>query len=354
LHIVPVDGDRNLGRGGAPNEAVVNVFYATDRAILGETNKGATYGSEPAANNSLSLGIAKVSIPRAHKMGEVEGPSIIRLEFSENPEKHVVLLSATPEGPDQFYRRVSDRISQSLRHEAFVFVHGFNVTFEDAVHRTAQMAYDLGFDGAPILYSWPSHGRVGVVDYNADGRNAELSVVHMQSFLTQLAARTGVRTIHMIAHSMGNRIAVKALANMQGSAAAHSLHVRELALMAPDIDAAEFRRLAVALKSSADHVTLYASSRDAALQASAKLAGYSRAGEGGDHIVVMPGVLDTIDCSAVDTSLLGLGHSYYADNGTILSDLYRLIRGDSARDRFRLRPVHNSQGDYWAFVAAAR
>ena len=354
LRVVPAEGNKNAGRVGAPNQAVVNVYYATDRAIVGQTNKGATYGPEPAADDSFSLGIAAVSIPRSHKMGELEGPSIIRLEFSENPEKHVVLLSATPEDPDHFYRRISDRISQSPHREAFVFVHGFNVTFDEAVRRTAQMAYDLGFDGAPILYSWPSHGRVDVVGYNQDIRNAELSVAHIQAFLTQLAARTGVHTIHIIAHSMGNRVVMKALATMPASDSAHSFRVRELALMAPDIDAAEFRRLATALKSSADRVTLYASSGDAALKASATLAGYSRAGEGGVHTVVMPGVVDTIDCSAVDTSLLGLGHSYYADNGTILSDLFRLIRGDSVRDRFRLTPLHNSQGDYWAFVAAAR
>ena len=43
-------------------------------------------------------------------------------------------------------------VSRSPRKDAFVFIHGFNVAFEDAVMRTAQIAYDLGFDGAPILY----------------------------------------------------------------------------------------------------------------------------------------------------------------------------------------------------------
>lgn len=340
-----------------PNAAVVNVYYATDRAVVGQSEKGVTYGTEPAANDSIELGIAKVSIPRAHQMGELEGPSILRLEFREDPEKHVVLLSAKEESPDNFYRRVSDRVAQSPRREALIYVPGFNVTFEEAARRTAQIAYDLGFAGAPILYSWPSHGELGMVAYNQDTRNAELSVPHLQSFLAQLAARTGVRTIHVVAHSMGNLVAVKALAGgIPGgtSAGAGSIQVREVALMAPDIDAAEFRKLAVAMRSSAYRITLYASSGDAALKASTKLAGYPRAGEGGEHIVVMPGVLDTIDCSTVDTSLLGFGHSYYADNSTILSDLFRLIRGDAAGDRFRLSPMHNAQGEYWVFAPTAR
>jgi esterase/lipase superfamily enzyme len=264
------------------------------------------------------------------------------------------MLSATPEDPEFFYSRVSDRVAESSRHEAFVFVHGFNVTFEDAARRTAQISYDLGFEGAAILYSWPSQGKLGFVDYNKDGRNAELSVPHLRTFLSQLAARTGVRIIHVIAHSMGNRVVVKALAGGAVSPAGGPFRIREVALMAPDIDAAEFRRLAVAMKGSADRVTLYASSGDAALKASQGLSGYARAGEGGDHIVVIPGVIETIDSSAVDTSLLGLGHAYYADNSTILSDLFRLIRGDAARDRFRLRPVNSAQGQYWVFVPAAR
>jgi esterase/lipase superfamily enzyme len=65
-------------------------------------------------------------------VGELEGPSIVRLEFRENPEKYVILLSSTPEQPESFSKRVSDRVAQSSAHEALVFIHGFNVTFEDA------------------------------------------------------------------------------------------------------------------------------------------------------------------------------------------------------------------------------
>lgn len=352
LRVLAAEGEKTLGSLASPNTAVINVYYATDRAVSGQSNKGVSYGTEPAADDSVALGIAKVSIPRAHQMGELEGPSILRLEYREDPEKHVVLVSTTPEESGPFYHHISDRILQSRRHEAFVFVHGFNVTFEEAVRRTAQIAYDLGFDGAPILYSWPSHGELGLVAYNQDGRNAELSVTHLRDFLNELASRTGVQTIHVIAHSMGNRVVVGALAG--GSTAKGTVRVREVALMAPDIDAAEFRKLALAMRPSVNRVTLYASSGDEAIKLSMKLAGYPRAGEGGNHIVVMPGVLDTIDCSSVDTSILGLGHSYYADNSTILSDLFRLIRGDSIDDRFRLRAVQNAQGKYWAFAPSVK
>jgi esterase/lipase superfamily enzyme len=89
---------------------------------------------------------------------------------------------------------------------AFVFVHGYATSFEHALYRTAQLAYDLGDDGHPFgtafLYSWPSGG--GVADYKHDFDSARLSVDHLTAFIRIVAARTDASHIHLIAHSMGN------------------------------------------------------------------------------------------------------------------------------------------------------
>ena len=50
------------------------------------------------------------------------------------------------------------QMQRAARDDAFLFIHGYNVTFEGAARRTAQMAYDLGFNGAAVFYSWPSQG----------------------------------------------------------------------------------------------------------------------------------------------------------------------------------------------------
>jgi esterase/lipase superfamily enzyme len=283
-------------------------------------------------------------------MGELESPSVWKLEFKADPAKHVVLEQVVDEDRDNFFKQVSSRALNSMRREAFVFVHGFDNTFEDAARRTAQMAYDLAFDGAPILYSWPSQGKMDLINYNRDGRNAELSSTSLKSFLEQLATRTRATTIHVIAHSMGNRVLA---ASLREIAKANKPRFQQIALMAPDIDAMVFRNMAQAIHQTADRVTLYASSRDQALLASARFNGYRRAGEGGDNILVVPGI-DTVDASAVDTSLLGALHQYYADNQAILGDLFHLLRGESPKSRFRLRNVHSAMGDYWLFEPAAR
>lgn len=349
------------GSKGAVSEpegdrAIVEIPYATDRELEGISLKYGksiqTYGSEPAPDDKLNYGVAHISIPREHRMGELESYSILRLEFSENREKHIVVQEVTSfKSFDQFEQLIRSDMRSSQSHEVLVFVHGFNTTFEDGLRRAAQIKYDLNFDGAAILYSWPSHGEINPIAYNKDGRNAELSISHFSAFLTQVATIPGVKTISVIAHSMGNRVVMHALAD---GAATGKVHVRHIALLAPDIDASEFRKLAVAMKSTADQITLYASSKDLALVASEQFAGYSRAGQGPPKLIVMPGVIETVDASSVDTSALGLFHSYFADNGTILADLYQLFRDNPADKRFGLKEVGDTPTKYWVLVARAR
>jgi esterase/lipase superfamily enzyme len=68
------------------------------------------------------------------------------------------------------------------------------------------MAYDLGFDGTAMFYSWPSHGELSPIRYNEDGRNVDLSVAHSKRFLANVTEKTGAETVHVIAHSMGNAL----------------------------------------------------------------------------------------------------------------------------------------------------
>ena len=352
VDVVKPEGTRALRQ--TAEQAVVKVFYATNRNQATSPSGSLTYQGELREGSDLALGVARVSVPRDHRMGELEGPSILRLEFGQDPERHIVVRDIQPESAQRFMESVRAAASRTARKEAFVFVHGFATSFEDAVRRTAQIAYDLGFEGAPILYSWPSQAKIGLLDYNRDARNAELSAEPLKAFLQQIVAGADLKTVHVIAHSMGNRVVAAALdAVARDSRTQARLPLREIALMAPDIDAQVFRTVADRIKGVPSRVTLYASSGDEALVASQRLAGYPRAGQGGPDVLVMPGI-DTIDASQVDTSLLGLGHSYYADNRTILSDLFYLLRGQGPQERASLQQRKNRNGTYWEFRPAAR
>jgi esterase/lipase superfamily enzyme len=229
---------------------------------------------------------------------------------------------------------------------AFLFVHGYNVTFEDAARRTAQISYDLAFEGAPIFYSWPSQGNTSA--YTVDEQNIEWAQANLRGFLEDFFTRSDAQNVYLIAHSMGNRALTRAVASLLTDKPSLRGRLKEVILTAPDIDADVFKRdIAPALIATGRPVTLYASSKDLALIASKKVHGYSRAGESGSELVVLSGI-ETIDATNIDTSLLG--HSYYAENRSVLSDMFYLIRnGQRADQRFGLHGIDTKAGRYWEF-----
>ena len=305
---------------------------------------GRMYGNQ---RGDLEFGTCEVSIPRDHQVGEMESPSVLRLEFHEDPERHVVLHAVHAESADEFHADLKSCVGRSSDREAFVFVHGFNVGFETAARRTAQIAYDLKFDGAPIFYSWPS--QEGLLAYTVDETNVAWTVPHLKEFLVAVASRSGARSMHLVAHSMGNRALTSALRELAMEMKADCPKFHEVVLTAPDIDADVFRRdLAPAIARVANRVTLYASSNDEALIASKAIHGYRRAGDSGHDILIVPGI-DTVDVSDVDTSFIG--HCYYGSNRTVLADLFELLGPEKPpSQRKSLRSARLGQLPYWVFV----
>lgn len=324
--------------------AVIPVFYATDRERM--TVAPVAYGAKRNPAEKLQLGRFDVSIPReAHETGRIERPSIWTF-WKEDPDKHLVIIQRVEHTYDGFYGDVSGVVAKSALKQAFVFIHGYNVAFEDAVYRTAQFAYDLDFDGAAILYSWPSEARL--LGYPNDANNAEWTSPHLRWFLEDVANRTQAQVIHVIAHSMGNRPLVAAMNRIAAeSAPAVRSRFRQVVLTAPDIDASTFRGLAASLRGVGQRVTLYASSNDLALKASSTFQGYQRAGDTRPTVLVVDGI-DTIDVSALDTSFMG--HSYFGDQRSVISDLYYLFRdGLEPTRRTGLNPAGQPPNRYWVF-----
>ncbi|WP_372896909.1 alpha/beta hydrolase [Stieleria sp.] len=308
---------------------------------------GVTYNAD---RGTLVKGIAEVTVPDTHQRGMVERPSLLRFEIREDQQEHIVLTSAVELSDSDFERRLAETVALSPSQDLLVFIHGYNVDFQSAIRRTAQIAVDLPFEGVPVCYSWPSQGTL--LGYTVDENNAAWTQTHLKQFLLDLAHQSGARSINVVAHSMGNRPTTGALVEIgwqQQFDTEPSPLFDRVVLAAPDVDADRFRRdLAPALTSIAEHVTLYASSDDQALIASKQVHGYPRAGESGDDIVVVPGV-ETIDVSGIDLSLLG--HSYYGDAPSMLQDLYQLVRNRlPATQRPQLIPRPLGALTYWQLI----
>jgi esterase/lipase superfamily enzyme len=319
----------------------VPVFYGTNRAVAGRPDGSISYGSD---RGELSFGIADVSIPDDHQKGNIEKPRLWKLQFREDPGKHVMVLGIEPVSPTAFAARAQSAVTGSAIKEVLVFIHGYNVAFRDAVERTAQVAYDLEFGGLPALFSWPSEG--SILRYNIDLNNVDWSRPRFAQFLSLVRENLGAETVHLIAHSMGNRLVAETIANLIAPQTNRGARIRQIVFAAPDIDAGTFKDFAKAFHKKAERFTLYASSEDKALKASKVLHRYPRAGESGLGLVVVDSV-DTVDATAVDTSLMG--HSYYGDCRSVISDIYYVIRGSPPHERFGLRPRQRDGAPYWLF-----
>ncbi|MHB0971862.1 MAG: alpha/beta fold hydrolase, partial [Thermoanaerobaculia bacterium] len=260
---------------------IVRVYYGTNRQQTADATLGADYTAQRA---SLSFGSCTVSIPKDHRLGHWERPTILTLNV-EDQAKHVMLLNVTPLAGDAFMAALRAQVERSEGKEAFVFVHGYNVSFRDAVQRTALLAYDLKFDGAPVAFSWPS--RADAKLYLADEATVEYSIPDLEAFLKTVSA-SGATKIHLIAHSMGNRALLRALANLRQRGEAPA-NIGQAIFTAPDVDRDVFTQLVDGLRDLAPRLTLYASSKDKAIRASRKLHDAPRAGEGGRRLLLLAG-----------------------------------------------------------------
>ncbi|QDU97189.1 alpha/beta hydrolase [Lignipirellula cremea] len=294
----------------------------------------------------MQYGECVVTIPLDHRLGQLEAPSVLKMEFAEKEEDHVTLAKVSPVDYEEFRTRLADTVSRSKRREVLVFVHGYNASFADAARRTGQIAYDLQFDGAPIFFSWPSQDTY--VGYTVDENNVAWATPHLKKFLLDVARDSGAKMVHLVAHSMGNRALTHALRELALERPGAEPLFDQVVLAAPDVDAEIFTRdLAPEIVKAGKQVTLYASSNDRALMASKVVHGFPRAGDSGELLVLAPGI-QTIDVSSVDTSLLG--HSYYGSSNSILADLYfLLLKAFPAAQRSWLEPMDREGQAYWVF-----
>lgn len=340
----------------APNEnektgTAVTVFYGTNRRSTSPTpdakRLGEFYGSE---RGQLEFGVCTVGIPADHKRGNIERPwSLGPIKFPEDPRKHVVLRSIEPKTRDVFFDQLKAAVANAKqtgsKNDAFVFVHGFNVSFENAAFRTAQLAFDLEFEGPAIMFSWPS--LCAEQDYLADVEIATVSAGAIKEFLSAVAKESGARRIHLIAHSMGNLAMTRALASLATDRGGNGdPEFDQILLTAPDIDAEVFEEeIAPNFLKTGRRVTLYASTNDWALVGSRRLrANRTRLGEDITRSFAQK-LIEAVDASNVDTSLLG--HSYFGEQLAVIRDIQGVFAGKSRLDRGLIKWGPDNQ--YWAF-----
>ena len=308
----------------------LDVHYVTNRAT---GSKAAT----PCTNESYGIslgdqtqyGVCRVNVPKKHATGTIESSPDPRADS----HKFFKIISEKKMDFENF----QTHLQKNSYKEVLVFIHGFNVKFQEAVFRASQIAYDLKFQGPVVLFSWPAGAESGFINnalisrtYESNKKNAKASLPAALDFF-DLISRLEMKT-YIYVHSMGHQVAIPALVNLAKESDINLL-VHELILNALDFDLRDFETLAPHLLKLAKRITLYCSYNDTAMLASETLNGGTRLGACQN----IDGV-DVINVSEIDNPSfgMGLGHGYYSSRA-VLTDVAQLMMGLEAENRLFIR-----------------
>ena len=324
-----------------PGEETLQIYVATTREREISSNVFT-------ANRANALSFAKfaVSVPPNHKPGNLEMPTAI-----PNPQNSFAVVDQAVMSETDFRKAVAPQGgTRRKKHKVFVFVHGFNNSFQESLFRLAQLQADTKIDGIPILFAWPSQGRVAA--YKMDKQSASYSRDYLMALLTMLSSSSEVSDIMVVAHSMGAMLTVETLRQLRIEGKDRVIsRLSRVVLAAPDINAQTFRTEVQAIGPLKPPLLVLVSKDDRALRASSILdAGIVRAGDiNVDDPVVREAALKE-KVQIVDISRLAshddLGHDRFVSVAVLYSRShdqaarYRSTAGTyTFTDEGELRPI---------------
>ncbi len=333
----------------------IRVWYGTNRRLTLDdaqltSDTADVDGAVGEDGGMLRLGRADVWLPKlveqggSRLLGETPHAKGAAPRDQDRLADYVFLTRITTTGKETFTSTLQDAVYSDGTDAVLLFVHGFNVEFDEALVRTAQLSNDLSRDdefkvGVPVLYSWPSAGALSLEDYRGDRDRSLGAAPYLEEFLDLLTEDLDVERINIIAHSMGNRVLTQALEDYaRDYLERHNRDDLEfrILLVAADVERDIFDAANGVFDNLDANVTIYTSDTDRALHVSTFVneEGRKRLGDTDKNrpYIRQSQNYQTIDATAVTTELFGIGHNYYSDNPTILWDMMCTI-GETAPDQ---------------------
>ncbi|CAD5288923.1 Esterase/lipase superfamily enzyme [Bosea sp. 62] len=247
-----------------PGTSKVTMLVATTRAA--DPDAGVLFSGERGKPSYVEMTISLPPDSR-RKVGEVQWPS----RLPGNPETDFVTLKVDKLDARTGLARLHERVSRVPKRRVMVFVHGFNNRFEDAVYRFAQIVHDSDADVVPVLFTWPSRG--SLFAYGYDRESATYSRNALESLLQNLARDPAVGEVSLLAHSMGNWVALESLTQMAVRNRGIPPKIANVMLASPDVDADVFRTQIAEMTGRRPKFTLFVSQDDRALAVSRRVWG---------------------------------------------------------------------------------
>ncbi|MDB5641765.1 MAG: esterase [Hyphomicrobiales bacterium] len=304
-----------------PQAKRVDMFVVTTRSDAG-VSSGEMFGGARATNAAFAEIAVSVPPLANRRIGDVQWPA----SLPADPAREFATVSAEKLDRDTALRRFHARMTKTGQRRVLLFVHGFNTRFEEAVYRFAQIAHDSQAPAVPVLFTWPSRGQL--LAYTYDRESANYSRDALESLLQALSRDSAVGEITILAHSMGNWVALEALRQMAIRNGSIPTKIRSVMMASPDVDVDVFRRQLVEIGVKHPPFILFVSRDDKALGLSSRIWGDTpRLGAINPGEARYNGLLDTAGLQVIDltdaTSADSLNHGKFAENPEIV----RLIGG---------------------------
>lgn len=303
----------------APGTSEVEMLVATTR--LRAEDPAILFTGDRA--RTISLADIAISIPpdAARKVGEVQWPKRI----PGDPATEFVATRADVIDEPTARRRLAERLRSAGSGHVFLFVHGYNNRFEDAVFTFAQFVHDSRAPAVPVLFTWPSRGELLAYGYDRESANYSRSALEL--LLRRLDENPAVREITVLAHSMGNWVTLEALRQMSIRSGRVPGKIDQVVLAAPDVDVDVFRSQIDEIGSSGPRFILLASRDDQALALSRRLwGGTVRLGAVDPGETPYKEDLDRAGVTVIDLTELagdGINHAKFAS----VPEVVRMIGG---------------------------
>ena len=319
----------------APGTSTVEMLVATTRGE--DPNPAIMFNGERA--HGLRFADIDISIPpdANRKIGDVQWPA----SPPGDPEHDFVTTRAERLDLPELKAAFDRRLQTGPTRQVLIFVHGFNTRFEEAVYRFAQIVHDSKAPVLPFLFTWPSRG--DLLNYVYDRDSAMYSRDALEDVLQAMVDDPKVGSVSVLAHSMGNLVAVEALRQLAIRDKGLPQKIKHIMLASPDIDFEVFRREIAEIEKSGRTapVTLFVSNDDQALSASSFLAGGEpRLGSLDPRVEPFKSNLQRAGVDVVDLSSYqsddALNHSKFADADVVTSIGARLAAGQTLTDQHTL------------------
>jgi esterase/lipase superfamily enzyme len=246
----------------------VDLLVASTRSAEG-ARPGEMFSGE--RGRGLAFADIGVSIPpdSVRQVGEVQWPS----SPPGNPAKEFVTVRAERIDQPEALKRFHQRVAAGPKRRVLLFVHGYNTRFEEAVYRFAQIVHDSGAPVTPVLFTWPSRGKL--LAYTYDRESANYSRDALEALLQAVVKDPTVGEVSILAHSMGNMVTLEALRQMAIRDRGIAPKIKNVMLAAPDVDVDVFRRQIATIENGRTQpdFTLFVSRDDQALAVSRRIWG---------------------------------------------------------------------------------